>query len=174
VTTDSITEEVKRLLIEAQSDINPDTINSKRIGKLLGALRLERVEREKRGEARRWRVTLGDIYRHFVTYGFTPPEQLFPKNAPDEQHGAHGAEPDAPPKSEKNAFAQGESLHTHGAHGAHGDMVHTRNGVEGPPKALDCPHLEHVTERFPDGSVLRRCATCQRIVTLTASEGGQD
>jgi hypothetical protein len=170
--TDTITEEVKRLLIEAQSDINADTVNSKRIGKLLGALRLERLEREKRGEARKWRVTLGDIYRHFVTYGLTLPEQLFPKNAPDEQHGAHGAIQQDAPNVEKSDSEHGGSLNAHGAHGAHGDMVHTSNGVDGSTKVLNCKHFQRMTERFPDGSVLERCTACRSIVTITSCAGG--
>jgi hypothetical protein len=166
LTTDMITEEVKELLVSGQSDITPDSINSRRIGKILSALRLERMEREKRGAARKWRVTLGEIYRHFVTYGFTLPEQLFPKNAPDEQHGAHGAEPGDTPHPEKNDFDNTESRNTHGAHGAHGDMVHTSNGVAGPQNTLYCQHLELTAERFPDGSVLQRCRACRSLVTV--------
>lgn len=45
--------------------------------------------------------------------------------------------------------------------------MHTSNGVDGPPNALHCQHIELAIARFPDGSVLTRCTACRSVVTVT-------
>jgi hypothetical protein len=107
--TSDVTEEVKRLLEDAQSEFKTEHITPNRIGKVLKALRLEKCEREKRGEARKWKVTRDDLLTHFVTYGLTLPEGIFPQNTPISTLGALGADEEesaAVPSFAPNDFSE--------------------------------------------------------------------
>jgi hypothetical protein len=166
--TDVITEEVKRLLGEAQTDINPESINSQRIGKILKALRLEKLKQEKRGEARKWRVTQDDLVTHFVTYCLSLPEEIFPKNPHASQLDALDADQEDPPPASSAASSDVENrggTQTLDALDALDDLMQTRNGVGGASNRRDCQHLEREETPFPDGSVLQRCRACRKILS---------
>ena len=109
VPTETITEELKRVLEDAQADIKPDAINSIRVGKVLKALRLEKLPQQKRGEARKWKVTKDDLITHFVTYGLGLPEEIFPKNTHAPQPDALDADQDGTPPASSAASSDVEN-----------------------------------------------------------------
>ena len=58
------------------SDIDPDRITSRRVGKAMRGLRLRKAPREERGEARAWLVSPDDLREMSVTYSIPLPEEL--------------------------------------------------------------------------------------------------
>ncbi len=58
------------------SDIDPDRITSRRVGKAMRGLRLRKAPREERGEARAWLVSPDDLREMSVTYSIPLPDEL--------------------------------------------------------------------------------------------------
>jgi hypothetical protein len=166
VPTETITEEVKGVLEEAQTDIKADTINSIRIGKVLKALRLEKPPQEKRGAARKWKITKDDLLTNFVTYGLDLPEEIFPKHPDTSQPDALDADQcDAPPAS-SDASREVENrggLQTLDALDVLDDLMQAtpsvqvhRNGIS--PATEPCRLCDGI-ERWNDGGIWR-CIAC--------------
>jgi hypothetical protein len=59
-----------------RNDGDPDEITNRRIGRVLGRMRLEKVPRPGGKGSRRWRVALGDLERWTAAYGMSLPAPL--------------------------------------------------------------------------------------------------
>lgn len=68
VTTAEITTKAKELAVEDEWGIDPETLNSRRVGWILKRLRLTQAKRETRGEPRKWTVQNGDLVRWKSVY----------------------------------------------------------------------------------------------------------
>jgi len=68
--------------VTKRNDGDPDIVTSRRVGRVLGRMRLEKVPRPGGKGSRRWRVTLGDLERWTAAYGLTLPTPLA-ANSPD-------------------------------------------------------------------------------------------
>ena len=68
ITTADITNKAKELAAEDEWGIDPETLNSRRVGWVLKRLRLKQAKREKRGEPRKWTVQNGDLARWKKVY----------------------------------------------------------------------------------------------------------
>ena len=79
-TTAQITAFVQTITQRNEGD--PNYVTSRRIGRVLGQMRLEKAPRPGGKGSRRWRVTLGDLARWTAAYGLPLPGPLAP-NADD-------------------------------------------------------------------------------------------
>lgn len=68
LSTQQITEKAKELAEDSESGIDPETINSKRVGWILKRLRLEKAGREEGKKGRKWLVKRADVERWKVAY----------------------------------------------------------------------------------------------------------
>ena len=59
--------------VAKREDGDPDRITDRRVGRILGRMRLEKVPRPGGKGSRRWRVTLGDLQRWTAAYGLILP-----------------------------------------------------------------------------------------------------
>ena len=69
--------------VAKREDGDPDRITDRRVGRVLGRMRLEKMPRPGGKGSRRWRVTLGDLQRWTAAYGLILP-------APAAANGANG------------------------------------------------------------------------------------
>jgi hypothetical protein len=67
-----------------RDDGDPDQITNRRIGRVLGRMRLEKVPRPGGKGSRRWRVALGDLERWTAAYGMSLPAPLAALLAPND------------------------------------------------------------------------------------------
>jgi len=71
--TSAITKVAKDLAEEIEADIDPESVTSRRVGRMLGKMRL----RSDRTNARRgWKMTLGDLLGWLTAYGIEPPDNF--------------------------------------------------------------------------------------------------
>jgi len=72
--------------IAKTKDGEPDHVTNRRVGRVLGRMRLEKVPRPGGKGSRRWRVTLGDLERWTAAYGMplsAPLAAFFAANDPN-------------------------------------------------------------------------------------------
>lgn len=94
VTTAEITNKAKELATDDEWGIDPETINSKRVGWVLKRLRLKQAKRQKRGEPRKWTVQNGDLVRWKSVYSIfeEKTEGGQKTNGANGENGENGAE----------------------------------------------------------------------------------
>jgi hypothetical protein len=63
-------------LITRVNDGDPDCITNRRVGRVLGRMRLEKTHRPGGQGSHRWRVTLGGLERWTAAYGLPLPSSL--------------------------------------------------------------------------------------------------
>ncbi|MCK4316518.1 MAG: hypothetical protein KAX24_12180, partial [Anaerolineae bacterium] len=68
-----------------REDGDPGRITDRRVGRVLGRMRLQKAPRPGGKGSRRWRVTLGDLQRWTAAYGLILP-------APPAANGTNGAD----------------------------------------------------------------------------------
>ncbi len=74
--TADITDAVKRIAEESEVDIDLEWVTSRRVGRLLGKLRFDKVSRSGGKGGRHWRIALVDLVRYATTYGLPLPDEL--------------------------------------------------------------------------------------------------
>jgi len=85
------TAQIKEAAIEIAKDEDGDieyVNNSRRIGRVLGSMRLGKVPRPGGKGSRTWRVTLNDLGRWTTTYGLKLPDEL--QSTPHFTNGTNG------------------------------------------------------------------------------------
>jgi len=88
-----------------RDDGDPDEITNRRIGRVLGRMRLEKMPRPGGKGSRRWRVALGDLERWTAAYGMSLPAPLAALFAPNDPQtlpvqlstGSESLEANSPP-----------------------------------------------------------------------------
>lgn len=65
--TEEITEATKKVAVELEMDIDPERITSRRVGRVLGSLRLTKSREKGRG-TRGWRLSRHDLQRLAKSY----------------------------------------------------------------------------------------------------------
>jgi len=86
---------VQDILLFAQAvakmkDGDPDHITHRRVGRVLGRMRLPRAPRSGGRGSRCWRVTLGDLARWTAAYGISFPAPLAALLAANDANDPHG------------------------------------------------------------------------------------
>jgi hypothetical protein len=76
VATGKIAGAANTLCTMGDSDIDPDRITSRRVGKAMRGLRLRKAPRLERGEARAWLVSPDDLREMSITYSIPLPDEL--------------------------------------------------------------------------------------------------
>jgi hypothetical protein len=76
VPTGKIADAAAYLCQMGDSDIDPDRISSRRVGKAMRGLRLRKAPRLERGEARAWLVSPDDLREMSITYSIPLPDEL--------------------------------------------------------------------------------------------------
>ena len=71
--------------VAKREDGDPGRITDRRVGRVLGRMRLQKAPRPGGKGSRRWRVTLGDLQRWTAAYGLILP-------APPAANGTNGAD----------------------------------------------------------------------------------
>jgi len=71
--TSAIAKLAKELAEEIEADIDPESITARRVGRVLGKMRLRADRTAKR---KGWRITVGDILGWLTAYGIEPPEEF--------------------------------------------------------------------------------------------------
>ncbi len=71
--------------VAKREDGDPDRITDRRVGRVLGRMRLQKTPRPGGKGSRRWRVTLGDLQRWTAAYGLILP-------APAAANGTNGVD----------------------------------------------------------------------------------
>jgi hypothetical protein len=95
--TSEITAAAKTIVEDDELDFDAEHINSRRVGKVLGKLRIGTAGREAGRGARRWKVTQKDLDTWQRAYLLTLPSVLqgyLGASGANGGHGANGAEPD--------------------------------------------------------------------------------
>lgn len=68
--TSRITEAVRKVAEDLESDIDPDFINSRRVGRVLGKMRFKKGDKN---TAKGWQISTSDLKRWAASYGVTLP-----------------------------------------------------------------------------------------------------
>jgi hypothetical protein len=71
--TATITKEAKEVVDEIEADMDPDAVTSRRVGRVLGKMRLKP---DRTSKAKGWRMSEGDLLGWLVAYGLPIPEAL--------------------------------------------------------------------------------------------------
>jgi hypothetical protein len=71
--TSAVTKLAKDLAEEIEADIDPESITSRRVGRVLGKMRLKTDRTTKR---RGWKMSLGDLLGWLTAYGIPAPDEL--------------------------------------------------------------------------------------------------
>lgn len=71
--TSEITQAAKEVVEEIEADMDPDSVTSRRVGRVLGKMRL-RAERT--SKAKGWHISAADLVGWLVAYGLPIPEEL--------------------------------------------------------------------------------------------------
>ena len=67
--TKSITDAAKKLAEDEEMDIDPEHVSSRRVGRTLGKMRIKKAD-QSGGKQRGWAITLADLERWCVSYGY--------------------------------------------------------------------------------------------------------
>src|SRR5262249_39717913 len=71
LSTKEITDEIKELAKDEEWGIDPETVNSKKVGRILGRLRFKKVPRKNGNEARKWQVDLAHLAHLKAVFSLT-------------------------------------------------------------------------------------------------------
>ncbi len=82
-TSQEIAEAAKQIAEQMESSENPDTITTKRVGRILGQMRLQKAPRPGGKGSRRWKITINELHRWTQTYNVELPTPL-------DTHGTNG------------------------------------------------------------------------------------
>jgi len=75
-TTADLTEIVRTLAKDQETDIEPESINTKRVGRVLGKMRLKEKPRPGGKGPRQWQLTKAELQRWLVSYGRPIPQEF--------------------------------------------------------------------------------------------------
>ncbi len=71
--TNAITKFTKEVAEETEADMDPESITARRVGRVLGKMRLRP---ERTNKAKGWKMTVGDLLNWLTAYGIEPPEEF--------------------------------------------------------------------------------------------------
>src|SRR5262249_8009280 len=74
LSTSQITEKAAEMAKDEELDVDPETINAKRVGWILTRLRLEKVGREEGKKGRQRLIKMGDVERWRTAYSLFEPK----------------------------------------------------------------------------------------------------